>query len=218
LSKNIGRTPQGATFFVKGNGFVPGIGLNKRASNFIFSGKIGETGDVVESPQGLFVFKISGIQDERTKPLGEVSVIIRNKLKREKQNALAAIKAQKIYEKIDNGASFETVVAEDSLEIKESTDFSRSGYVAGVGREPKFIGAAFSLETSGDVSKPVLATRGCYLIRLVEKKAFDEADFKTKKNQIASRLLQRKQDQVFANWYTEAKANADIKDFRSRFF
>jgi len=218
LSKNIGRTPQGATFFVKGNGFVPGIGLNKRASNFIFSGKIGETGDVVESPQGLFVFKISGIQDERTKPLGEVSVIIRNKLKREKQNALAAIKAQQIYEKIDNGASFETVVAEDSLEIKESTDFSRSGYVAGVGREPKFIGAAFSLETSGDVSKPVLATRGCYLIRLVEKKAFDEADFKTKKNQIASRLLQRKQDQVFANWYTEAKANADIKDFRSRFF
>lgn len=218
LSKNIGQTPQGSTFFIKGNGFVPGIGLNKRASGFIFSGKIGETGDVVESPQGLFVFKISGIQDERTKLFDEVSAIIKNKLKREKQNALAAMKAQKIYEKINSGTSFETIVAEDSLEIKESTDFSRTGYVAGVGREPKFIGAAFSLDVSGDVSKPVLATRGCYLIQLAQKKAFDEADFNKQKKQIASRLLQRKQSQVFANWYTEAKANADIKDFRSRFF
>ena len=172
----------------------------------------------MESPQGLFVFKISGIQNERTKFFDEVSAIIKNKLKREKQNALAAMIAQKIYEKINSGASFEAAVAEDSLEIKESTNFSRSGYVAGVGREPKFIGAAFSLDASGDVSKPVLATRGCYLIQLVQKKTFDEADFNTKKKQIASRLLQRKQGQVFANWYTEAKDNADIKDFRSRFF
>ncbi len=97
-------------------------------------------------------------------------------------------------------------------------DFSRSGYVAGVGREPKFIGAAFSLPNSGDVSKPVLATRGCYLIQLIEKKAFDESDFNTRKNQIASQLLQRKKGQVFAIWYAEAKAKADIKDNRSRFF
>jgi len=218
LSKNIGRTPQGSTFFVKGNGFVPGIGLNKRASDFIFSGNIGEAGDVVQSPQGLFVFKISGIQNERTKPLDEVSTIIKSKLKIEKQNDLAAKKAQEVYEKINSGSSFEAVASEDSLEIKESTDFSRSGYIAGVGREPKFIGAAFSLPNSGDVSRPVLATRGCYLIQLVDKKAFDEPDFNTSKNQIASQLLQRKKGQVFAIWYAEAKAKADIKDNRSRFF
>lgn len=218
LSERENTALQTSAFFAKGSGFVPGIGLNKRASNFIFSNNVGDVGDVVTTPQGLYVFKIMAIQDERTKPLSEVSGTIKNKLKLEQQMALAGNLAQEIYDKASKGMALQEATAEDSLEIKESGSFSRSGYVTGVGREPKFIGAAFSLKEPGDIAKPVEATRGYYVLELIEKKDFDESHFNSSKDRIAAQLRQRKETEVFAKWYAEVKADADIKDFRSRFF
>ncbi|MFQ5677580.1 MAG: peptidylprolyl isomerase, partial [bacterium] len=217
-ANKAGISLQTSAFFEKGNGFVPGLGLNRKVSNFIFSKNAGEIGDVVESPQGLFVFKINAIQDERIQPFEEVSGIIRDKLKLQQQMALASNLAQAVYSKITNGLSFEEAAIEDSLDLKESGNFTRSGYVAGVGREPSFVGAAFSLNEPGEVSKPVHATRGVYLLKLIEKKPFDQTDFDNNKDRIAAQLQRRKQGEVFAKWYAEAKAKADIKDYRSRFF
>ncbi|MFQ5768951.1 MAG: peptidylprolyl isomerase, partial [bacterium] len=205
-------------YFTKGNGFIPGIGLNKKVSNYVFANKIGKVGNVEEYSQGYFVFRILEIQKARIKPLTEVKQIIKDKVMAEKRMAFAREFTQSLYEKIQNGLSFEEAAAQDSLEVKESDFFNRSGYVSGVGREAKFIGTAFALKQINDISKPVEATRGYYLIQLIEKNEFDSADYNSKKDLIAQQLLQRKQNQAFANWYANVKAKAKIKDDRDKYY
>ncbi len=214
LSQDI----QTTEFFSKGNGFIPGIGLNKRASNFIFSNNPGKVSNAEDFPQGFFVFKISEIQKERIKPLEEVKQAIIDKSTTEKRMTMAGELAQKLYEKTQVGVAFEEIASQDSLEIKETNLFNRTGYVPVVGREAKFIGNAFALEKINDVAKPVEATRGYYLLQLMEKTEFDSTDFNSNKDNLAVQLLQQKQNQAFANWYASVKAKADIKDDREKYY
>ncbi|RMD94677.1 MAG: hypothetical protein D6813_01775 [Calditrichaeota bacterium] len=209
---------QTSAFFPKGSGFVPGIGLNKQVSNFIFKSDVGTVGEVEETPQGFFVYKIVDIQKERIKPLEEVKTLIKNKLLMQKRMEMARDLAQKVYDKIQNGSSFEEVAKQDSLELKTTEEFTRSGVVPGVGREPRFIGAAFALEKPGQVSHPVEGTRGYYIIQLIQKSPFDQKDFEAKKESIRQELIQRKLTQVFTQWYANLKAKAEIKDYRDRYF
>jgi len=164
------------------------------------------------------VYRIADIQSERTKPFEEVKANIKNTLLTEKRMELAGDHAREIYEKIQQGATFEAAAAEDTLEVKQTEPITRNGFVPDVGREPKFTGAAFALEASGDISQPIKATRGYYLIQLVSKDEFDEAAYQAKKEQIRNQLIQRKESQVFANWYAEAKENAKIEDMRENYF
>jgi parvulin-like peptidyl-prolyl isomerase len=205
-------------FFAKGGGFIPGLGLNKSASQFIFANEIDKTSNIEESPQGYFVLNVIAIQKGRIKKAADVKDDIKNKLLIEKRKELAGQAAQKTYEKIQSGVSFEDAALQDSLAVKNSGAFNRGGFVPGVGRDPQFIGAAFALKNLNDVSNPVAGTRGYYLLQLIQKTEFDSADFESKKEGIRQQVIQRKQGQVFASWYANVKAQADIKDYRDKYF
>ncbi len=205
-------------FFAKGTGFIPGVGLNVSASNFIFANSKGKTGDVEELPQGFLVFNIVDIQPERIKPLADAIPTIKDKLIVQKRKELAGEAAQKVYDQIQSGASFDEAAAEAGLEVKTSGSFNRNGFVAGVGRDLQFIGAAFGLKQVNDVSKPVSGTRGYYLLQLISKTEFDANDFAAKRQSIKQQLLFDKQNRVFNEWYKTLKASAEIKDYRDQYF
>lgn len=207
-----------SNLFPKGSGFVPGVGLNPQVSNFVFSNDVGDIGPVEETNRGFFVYRIADKQKAHTKPFEEVKSQIKNTLLAEKRSELATKHAQEIYDQIQQGASFEAVAERDTLEVKQPEPFTRGGYVPDVGQEPKFTGAAFALDNPGEVTLPVKATRGTYLIQLVQKDEFNEEDYLAKKEQIRNQLLQRKEGQVFASWYAEAKENAKIEDLRENYF
>jgi parvulin-like peptidyl-prolyl isomerase len=214
LNKEI----QTTAFFVKGSGFIPGLGLNRRASNFAFANIAGKVSGAEEMTKGYFVFRIAETQSERIPPVEEVKPRITNTLKQESNRDKASQLAQALYSKVQGGVSFEEAASQDSLEVKETDSFARTGYVSSVGREPQFIGTAFALNNQGDVSKPVSAVRGFYLLQLVEKDAIDATDYEEKKSGIEDQLVQRRQSQAFSNWYADAKAKADIKDFRDKYY
>ncbi|MCG8608794.1 peptidylprolyl isomerase [bacterium] len=204
--------------FGKGSGFIPGLGLHRRASNFAFANRAGKVSGAEQTTKGYFVFRIAETLAERIPPVEEVKPRIVNTLKQQRNLDQASQLAQALYLKTQGGASFEDAASQDSLEVKQTDSFTRTGYVSGVGREPQFIGTAFALENVGDVSGPVSAVRGFYLLQLVEKDEIDLTDYEEKKSEIAQQLVQRRQSQAFANWYADAKAKADIKDFRDKYY
>ncbi|MFQ5863825.1 MAG: peptidylprolyl isomerase [bacterium] len=218
VATEFGLKVETTNFFPKGRGLVPGLGLNKKVSRFIFENKIDKIGEVEETPQGFFVYRIAEIQNERIKPVEQASSAIKNKLLAEQRMTMAGELAQKVHEKIQNGLSFDEAAAQDSMEIKETEPFTRSGYVPGVGRDPKFVGAAFALQEVNEVSEPIGGTKGHYILQLLEKTEFDPEDYELKKKTLAQQLLQKRQSQVFAKWYTQLKAKANIQDYRDRYF
>jgi len=213
---SIGDSVRSTGMFVKGTGFIPGVGLSQRASGFIFANPVRKVGPVEQIPQGFFVYQIASVEKEHVRPIDEVSDLIRNKLIVQRRRDKAGELAKHIYDEIQKGRSLEEVAQQDSLKVTETPLFTRSGSVAGVGRDTHFIGAAFGLEKVPDITKPVAGTRGYYILQLTEKTAFDSTAYASQRNQLAAQIMQRKEGLSFSNWYADVKSKADIQDYREQ--
>lgn len=210
---------QTSTPFVKGNGFVPGLGLNFAASQYIFRNAVGSISDIFEIPQGYVVVRVADIQKEHTKTLEDAKTQIETTLKEERWKQMAQQAAEKFYaDLLKSGTeSFETLAQRDTVTINSPEPFTRTGFITGVGRDQAFIGTAFSLKPS-EFSKPVKGMRGSYIIQLLSIDPFNEADYNIKKDEVRSQLTDRAQQEAFEQWLTALKEDADIKDERERFF
>jgi peptidyl-prolyl cis-trans isomerase D len=198
--------------FVQG-GFIPGVGMESRVSNFIFRSEKSTISEVFQTERGYLVLQVKDVIKEHTKTLAEVKEQITTKLKTEKAMVLAKEKCQAAYSQISSGKSLADVAGQNGVQVQTSEQFTLSGYIPNVGREAAFAGVAFALNP-GQVSKPVEGTRGYYLVKLLEKTSFNDKDFASQKDTIRSQLLARKQQMMFGQWYTALKEKAKIKDFR----
>ncbi len=200
--------------FFNAGGFIPGIGFSNDISQFVFNSEIGGIREEpFETDQGFIVASVSEIQEERIKPIDEVQINIRNILQADRRREIAHQKAARIRSLMTISDDFERIASEDSLEIKTTTSFTRDETIPSVGRDPEFVGTTFSLNDN-EISEPVKGIRGYYLIKLVNKRAIDEAGFETQKSLLYQQLLNQKRQQSFTNWYAHLKEQAEIKDLR----
>ncbi|MBN1559868.1 peptidylprolyl isomerase [candidate division KSB1 bacterium] len=198
-------------------GFVPGIGMEQRVNRFAFRAKIGDVSDVFYTDRGYLVVELTEIIAERTQPLDEVTPRIKSAMQSGKRMEAAKAAAQAAYNNLAAGTMLEQVAAMDSLEVKQTEEFTLGGTIPGVGREPSVAATAFKLNV-GDYSEPVEGTRGYYILQLVSKSDFDEAAFQNQKESLKMQLNVRQRNQIFAQWYTKLKEEADIRDFRNDYF
>ena len=205
-----------STDFFQAGGFVPTIGVNAQASRFIFSANIGTTSGAINITNGYIVFRVSDIQKERFHPLEEVKTQIQGTLTTEKIKNLSKEKSERAYQKILGGTPLYQVAEDDSLEVKESDYFTRNGYLPGIGRDARFIGTAFGLEV-GEVSSPFEGANGYYVVQLLEKDEFNEADFDNQRMVVKNQILQRRKDSIFREWLAGLKEEAKIEDYRGFF-
>jgi len=208
---------QTSTPFAKGSGFVPGVGMKPLVSSYVFRSEAGTISDFFEVPPGFMVLRIAEVQPERIKPLEEVQAQIENTLRTDKLKEAAYDAARAARAKLNGSMTLEDLAAQDSLEIKAAEPFARSGFISGLGRDPSFIGTAFSLQPN-QISPAVKGNRGAYLIQLVNVEPINEADFQAQKETTRAQLLERAKQNAFAQWYTDLKEKADIKDFRELYF
>jgi parvulin-like peptidyl-prolyl isomerase len=203
--------------FAKGSGFVPGIGMKPSVSNFVFRSEAGTISEVFDVPSGFMVLRVAEAQKERIRPLEEVQAQIENVLRSEKLKEMAFEAAKAAREKLAGSMTLEDLAAQDSLEIKTPEAFARSGFISGVGRDPGFIGTAFSLQPN-QISPAVKGARGAYLIQLLHIEPINETDYQQQKEMIRSQLYDRARQNAFSQWYTDLKEKAKIKDYRELYF
>jgi len=220
--KNEKLTAQTSAPFAKGSGFVPGIGMKPSVSNFVFRSDAGTISEVFEVPSGFLVLRVAEVQKERLRPLEEVQAQIENVLRSEKLKEMAYEAAKAAREKLAGSMTLEDLAAlaapvGDSLEIKTPEAFARSGFISGVGRDPNFIGTAFSLQAN-QISPAVKGSRGAYLIQLLNLEPVNETDYQQQKEMIRSQLYDRARQNAFSQWYADLKEKAKIKDYRELYF
>ncbi len=207
---------QTSTFFSEGSGFIPGLGIERAISKFVFRHDVGDISEFFKTRQGFAVVKIIDEQEPRTKSQDEVKGLIENALKQERQWVLAKEFSENLKKELDSGVTFEALAAAENLNHEKPAKFSRSGYVEKIGRDPVFIGTAFKLQT-GKTGNPVRGDRAYYIIKLISVTDFDASDFESKKKIIRKDLLQRKQQDSFNQWFAALKESAEIVDNRKDF-
>ena len=181
------------TPYFMNTGFIPGIGMLYHAVDLIE--KLPET----------------------TKPLDEVKSLINDILIKNKKMDLAKENITEIHNSINSGKSFEQAAEENSLKIEETGKFGITDYIAGVGNETKFTGAALKLNEN-EVSPPVETAKAWYLIKLIEKTSDDTTGVGSEKEYLLRGILESNRQVSYSVWIQQLRDNAKIEDFRMKYF
>jgi len=204
-------------WFVRG-GYIPGIGINPQIEEFAFENDVGEVSEVFETAKGFFVFQIKDKRPEGISPLEEVKGVIKRKIIKLKADSLAYDKAKMIFAQIKKGKSLKKAAEENNATYAEPKEFTRNSFIPPIGKLPEFIGTAFSLTRPNQISPPVKTDVGSFILQLVSRSTVDDSLFATVKDSLASVVLQKKQNQVYQDWFAQVKKEAEIKDYRSEYF
>lgn len=111
---------------------------------------------------------------------------------------------------VKEGKPWEEIVKTSGLKPISTDFFSWNQKLKGMPDEDSFKEAALALE-KGAISQVIYGAKASYLLRVSERKAPDPAEFEREKNQFSLVLLNRKREQVYADWLRQVRSRAKVK-------
>ena len=208
----IGETPA----FPKGaNG--PGVGASSALNRFAFSSKVGAVSERSRCRMQLLLL-VWEAKDAGIRPLDEVRSIIENRIKRERKTEQVHAMADKMRADVGPNDNLTKVSLQSPLlKITHTPEFTLDAGIPGFGRDMALTGALSALNV-GEVSKPIDATRGVFLIQLSGKTPFDSTAFAQQEAALRIQLLAEKRNRFIADWSDQLKKSAESVDNRDVFY
>lgn len=171
---------------------IEGIGWQETINQIAFSLKKGKLSPAIETDKGYVVIEKI---DERQSLIPAFDVIkdkVLKTLQEEKMKEAAKVSCEQLISKISQESIKDLkTLASVNAEFKETGSFKYFDYIEGLGLEEEVSKVVFSLQKDEIYLKPIVLTRGVYLVQLKELTAFDEKDFEEKKETYREYLTQR---------------------------
>ena len=151
--EEVGRTRGGdLDFFGRGR-------MAKEFEDAAFALQPGEISDLVKSPFGLHIIKVTDRRAASTRSLDEVRTQIEDQLKWERAQAEAQRIAEELDKQIDDPSDLETVAKTRGLTVQETELFAREEPIPGLGMAPAVAERAFEMK-QGEVSDAIRTPQG----------------------------------------------------------
>ena len=194
---------------IKQNDFViPGLGSNRTTVRWIYEHGIGDISDPVEMGDKYVVAMITSVNKAGLMSVPEARPTVETILRNEK-------KAKIIIDTKFKGNTLEAYSTSTGTTVLRADSLSFSApFIAGVGSEPKVIGAAFNKNLLGKNSEPIAGATGVFAIKAENTgaKTSNIDQLTLKQNMLQSTRM------VSYRGLDALKKAADIKDNRARFF
>ncbi|NJD67663.1 MAG: hypothetical protein C3F12_04705 [Candidatus Methylomirabilota bacterium] len=117
---------------------------------------------------------------------------------------------QKVATLVKEKQSWDEIVKASGLRPVVSDLFSWDRNLPQIPDQERFKEAALAMER-GTISPIIASAKGGYLFRVIDRKDPSPADFEREKAQFSRGLLQRKREQVFADWVRQVRAKAKVE-------
>lgn len=117
--------------------------------------------------------------------------------------------ANSIHEKISKGENFEKLARAHSIDKGSAEKGGDLGYFGQGKMVPEFERAALSLKP-GEVSKPVRTRFGIHIIKLIDIKKGDPANFEQTKESIRKQLMVQKRKTLFDSYVENLKGKSTV--------
>ncbi|UCD14929.1 MAG: SurA N-terminal domain-containing protein [Candidatus Omnitrophota bacterium] len=189
--ENINQLKEKVSLEVKETGFlgindpIEGLGWNPQLNKEALSLKKGKLSSPFNIGAAVVIFEKVDERQAFLPPWEEIKEKITEKVKEEKAKAKAEKLCKELLEKIKNKkiSNLKKLARKSRLEFKQTDFFKYYDYIEGMGMDENASKIIFSLEKDQIYSEPILLLKGAYIIKLVEKSAFDEEDFLKNKQQ-----------------------------------
>ncbi len=120
--------------------------------------------------------------------------------------------ANEVKQKLVNGGDFAELAKEYSTDIATKANGGDLGYFASGAMAIEFEKAAFALKV-GEISDPVKTEFGYHLIKLVDIKDAQEANYEQSKAEIRETLLEKKVGEEYDLWMQNLYQQYDVKNY-----
>ena len=171
---------------------VPLIGRATEFSTIAFALEPGEISQPVELPSGWALIHLEEVQDLRSATLEEVRTEVEQAARLEKQNAAAKERLDALLVELREGGVLEDGALEDAaatldLEVTESDEFGRGGFVPGLGALAELSSSVFELAVD-ELGGPFQTPQGFVVFQVLERTLWDPIEFESKKADVRERL------------------------------
>jgi peptidyl-prolyl cis-trans isomerase D len=173
----------------------------------VFALSQGQVGDVMETPDGLVLFRLKEKKASSDSPFEEVREQVADALRNAKAQERAKIMGSEILAKLKEGKSLWEVASKMGLKVEETSPFGRN-----VGKAPDIPALrqdAFTLSPRQTHLNKLYTLKGdVFVAAFKERLNPDLAEFEKNKETLRSERLQRKRAEVLAQYQNALKAKA----------
>ncbi|HUF10893.1 MAG TPA: peptidyl-prolyl cis-trans isomerase [Rhodothermales bacterium] len=194
---------------------IPGLGSSQDIKKFLTSAKVGDISEVIELNDDFVVLHVSEITPSGYRSFEEVRAELEPQARLEKKKQ---IQVERLRAAAQGKDDLEAIAeAASTIRRTASAVTQNNTLVPGMGREPKFVGAALGLGEG--VTSPVIEGANAAYILTVTR--LYEADPSTmtaaQRASLQNELMNRKKQRMTTRWLAELREAADVSDFRYRF-
>lgn len=218
VAKDMGYEVQETPEFEKESSYLPNIGRAKMLIDFAFSNKVGSVAEPFQTDNGDYIIAMVSYKiGEHYEDIEKVRERIVSEIEKKKKLQLVGEMADSIAAKI-TPENFYDIAEQYGLEIKTTDFLKKESYISGIGREDRLVNAILAVKEEGGITGLIPGTNGYYVAKILEYQVPDMQNFEEEKEELRAKLLRQEENRIYNEWYRKAKAEAKVKDWRSKYF
>ena len=172
-----------------------------------FALSVGGVSAPVPTPVGLVLLKSTGIVPAGVPPLAEIRDKVAASVKRQKAETVALERAKQIAADAKDG-DFAAAATKAGAVTGETTRFSRAKPAEKLPADAMLA----ALQTpAGQVSEPIKAQQGYYVVKVLERVPPDMGGLAAERDKIQKEVLVQKQSLAWESWINGARANSKVE-------
>ena len=194
--------------------FLPGAGQVSEGADWAFEeASPGDVSPVFETSTAFYSLELVSSEPEGILPLEDAKTAIESTLLFDAKMNQAQMDAQELVALVRGGSVLSNAAADLELDVRMAGPFSRSDFVAGIGRQNAAIGAAFGLGL-GEVSEVVRTPANVYVIEVLTRTDADSTAWLAQLTEQRQSAISIRQQARLGEWIEALRASADIRDRR----
>jgi hypothetical protein len=194
------------------------MGQFPKANTFAFNNDVGTVSPVMEDANRIIVARIESYRPEGTRNFDESFNRASSDLTQKKLMDRAFEKAKTIHDLVASGTSLENAAEENDALYDTTGMISRQGSIMKLGRDPNFLGVAFTLTTDKPLSEAIMTGKGAAVINLLNRQAPNLQGFAAAQDSLQQKLTGSLRQRVYSEWMKKLQDESTVKDYRDEIY